>query len=175
VDNAETMERFWYEATYLLETLVMKAAGQDQNGMDLTFTAGPIEVRNKTRASKFVDTMKDSNARPSPGMHTDIRKPLGNIFKNYLEKLEDKRKYPYKEGPKDLTLIVLTDGLWAGVRDKDEVRQKIVKFVKNLEEVIGDRVKDRPISLEFIQFGDDEDATYRLRQLDNDLRWEDIP
>ncbi|OAF54686.1 hypothetical protein VC83_08984 [Pseudogymnoascus destructans] len=38
VDNAESMSQYWYNAKYLLETLILKAMGQDDNGMDLSFT-----------------------------------------------------------------------------------------------------------------------------------------
>lgn len=173
VDNGETMIGFWYEATYLLETLVKKAVGQDENGMDLTFTAGPVKVENKNRWSDFKKAMCDARAIPTPDLHTDMRKSLGNIFQKYIEELEGKRRFPQKE-VKNLTLIVLTDGIWAGVRNKDEVNQKVVSFAKELGRRIGD-LKERPVSIEFIQFGHDEEASYRLRHLDNDLKWQGIP
>lgn len=167
------MRKFWYQAIYLLETLVMKAAGQDDNGMDLSFTAGPVRVDNKKSKSDFTKAMRDPKAVPAADMHTDMRKSLGDIFANYLGKLKNRNRSHYVE-VKDLTLIVLTDGVWAGVRNKDDVGQKIVSFMRELGGLIGD-LRDRPVSIEFIQFGKDADATYMLRRLDIDLKWEGIP
>jgi hypothetical protein len=168
------MKTHWYEATYLLETLVLKAAGQDENGMDLSFTAGPVKVENKKDRSDFTKAMRDPKAQPALKLHTDMRKSLGDIFAKYLEELKNKSKYAHKKDVKDLTLIILTDGIWAGVLNKNEVSQKIINFVKGLAGMISD-LRDRPVSIEFIQFGNDEDATYMLRHLDNDLKWEGIP
>jgi hypothetical protein len=173
-DNAETMEDFWYEAIYLVETLVMKAAGQDDNGMDLSFTGGPVKVVNKKDKSDFSKAMRDAQAQPADGVHTDMRKALGDIFAAYLEDLKNARRSASKKKVKDLTLIVLTDGIWAGVLNKDVVSQTIVSFVKQLEGMVGE-LRHRPVSIEFIQFGKDVDATYLLRRLDNDLKWDGIP
>src|SRR5215471_1245497 len=113
------MKKHWYEATYLLETLVMKAAGQDEDGMDLTFTNGPEKLENQKSGSAFKRVMK--KAEPKDGVHSDMRKSLGDIFASYLEELQRKRGLV-----KNLTLIVLTDGIWAGMSEKNEVKQKIV-------------------------------------------------
>ena len=166
------MKQFWYEANYLLETLVMKSKGQDEDGMDLTFTMGSVKVENKNDKSAFTKAMKDPNAQPANGMHTDMRKPLGHIFNKHLEDLEAQKRYPFRKKPKNLTVIVLTDGIWAGMRNKDDVRHKIVEFAKMVaDKYENQNLVDRSVSIEFIRFGNDEDASYRLRQLDNDLKW----
>lgn len=168
------MEEFWYEASYLLETLVMKSSGQDENGMDLNFTAGSVKVENKNEKSAFTRAMKNPDARPTKGMHTDMRKALGEIFDKHLKELEAQKKILPGKKVKNLTLIVFTDGIWAGMREKDDVRKKIVDFAK----LVGDKYDsliDRPVSIEFIRFGNDADASYRLRQLDDNLKWDDVP
>ena len=160
----------WFETTYLLETLVQKAAGQDENGMDLAFTFGPIKVNGKKKAAEFVKAMKD--ARPEKGMHTDMKHSLGEIFDDYFKEVETKARLHQKV--KNMTLIILTDGMWQGMRNKNDVDQKIISFVKEL----GRRVREfrhRPFSIEFIQFGHDEDATFKLRSLDSHLKWKGIP
>lgn len=168
------MKDFWYEATYLLETLVWKATGQDENGMDLFFTAGPVKVENKKDKSEFLKAMRDPRAQPTETMHTDIRVSLGNIFAKYLEELENRNKYPYRKEVKDLALIIFTDGVWAGVQNKDDVIQQIVSFVKKLGSTVSN-LKIRPVGIEFIQFGNEPDAAYMLRRLDKDLKWAGIP
>lgn len=182
VDNAETMTPFWYEATYLLDTLVMKACGQDKNGMDLQFTSGQVTVDGweggmgkmlrAFKADKFNDAMRNVEARPIPGNHTDITISLGQILNAYLS--EAKRQIRMNQEPRDLTLIVLTDGIWAGTKNKDAVRSLIVNFSKKLMDIFSG-IKQRPVSIEFIQFGHDEDATNRLWILDNRLEGDGIP
>lgn len=174
VDNADTMKDHWYEATYLLETLVMKAAGQDVNGADLLFTSGSVILNNEKDASKFRRAMKNPEALPRDNIHTHLRKPLGKIFANYLRGLEEGRKNAKSKVVKNLTLIILTDGIWAAIQNKDDVKRKIVSLVEAIREVT-DNLQERPISIDFVQFGNDEGATYRLQCLDNDLKWEGIP
>jgi len=171
VDNAESMEDFWYEAKFLLETLLKKAQGLDENGMDLMFTIGSYDVENQKGTSRIMTQMDNMKARPKKGMHTDMRGSLGNIFDKYIT--DARRKKQYNSDIKNLTLIVLTDGKWEGTKNKEEVNRKIVYFSRELEGIIGN-LKDRPVSIEFIQFGYDEDATYRLKALDNDLKYSGI-
>ncbi|KAH0565999.1 hypothetical protein GP486_000610 [Trichoglossum hirsutum] len=168
VDNAETMADFWDEATFVLETLVMKAKGQDKDGMDLCFTGGPVTVYGRDNPSKFGKAMEDPDAQPVPDNKTDMREALGRIFAEYL------RKVHLGHTPKYLTLIVLTDGIWAGLQNKYLVEKTITTFLNRLRENIGD-LEHRPVSIQFIQFGRDPDATDRLWRLDNQLKYDDIP
>lgn len=169
------MAPYWHEATYLLETLVMKAIGQDEDGMDLLFTAaGNFNLKNEKHAQAFVDAMKNEQAVPKDDTRTDIRKPLGDIFHKYLVEVKKAQNSSQDEEVKNLTVIILTDGIWAGMKSKNEVNQQIVKFVMDLTATIGDHLH-RPVSIEFIQFGDDEDATHELRDLDDNLKFEGIP
>ena len=161
------MSPYWYNAKYLLETLVLKATGQDNDGMDLSFTSGNVSVWNGDHVSKFTKAMNDPDAQPRLHMHTDMKKSLGDIFYNYSSEAK-------KRDIKNLTLIVLTDGKWDGMDDKNGVDTKIIEFAKELQSIVGN-LKDRPVSIEFIQFGDDPNATSRLRRLDDDLVFSGIP
>lgn len=172
------MTPYWFEATYLLETLILKARGQDKNGMDLTFTSGPTKVENRegrtNKLSKdpFVSAMKDHNARPRKDIHANMRQALGDILDKYVNDARKQKRMG--SHVKSLTLLVLTDGKWEGMIDKWGVKDLIITFVHNLREVVGD-LKLRPVSIEFIQFGDDEDASYRLWVLDNHLKYDGVP
>lgn len=179
VDNAETMKPFWYEAQFLVQTLLMKAKGQDTNGMDLLFTLGGVKVEGKEakmpqkthlKGDPFMEAMKHREAKPTSG-HTDITVPLGKLFDKYLT--EAKRRTQFGHEVRNMTLIVLTDGIWAGTQNKEDVKNLIVTFVLELRNIIG-KLKKRPVSIEFIQFGDDEDATHRLWLLDNHLKYDGI-
>ncbi|KAL8698877.1 MAG: hypothetical protein Q9201_006328 [Fulgogasparrea decipioides] len=162
VDNAESMKNDWFQATYLLETLVMKAFGQDPDGMDLSFTTGSVKIQQQEKSSVFVNKMKQGY--PKPGVGTNMVESLSKIFDQYLTRLRSS-----KSRTKDVTLIVLTDGLWSGTTRKDGVKDKIVELLAGLDRV-NHNMKHRPFSIEFVQFGFDEDATRRLKDLDNFLR-----
>jgi len=69
---------------------------------------------------------------------------------------------------------VLTDGIWAATTHKDTVRQMLIKFIGEMIGLVGEH-GNRPVSIEFVQFGDDVDATHTLRLLDDDLGWDGIP
>jgi hypothetical protein len=168
------MEDHWFEAQYLLETLVMKAKGQDKNGMDLSFTQGPVVLEGSNDAAKFSKKMDERGAKPMKGWHTNLILPLEKILSNYLA---DFKRTKATDDVKKLTLLVLTDGKWEGMEDKEGVARVIVDFAKKMEQLTGDtlRKRERRVSIEFIQFGFDEDATARLRRLDDDLPYEGVP
>jgi len=177
VDNAETMTDWWDEAIYLLETLVMKAHHQDDNGMDLEFFAGSVKLKGSNKAASFREKMEDEEARPTAGnrAHTDIRKPLGDIFHRYIESVKDSQRNPKKHKLRKLTVIIFTDGKWEGMSNKHAVEDQIVQFVKDLKAVQKQSLMERQVSFEFVQFGFDPDATYRLQRLDDELPYRDVP
>ncbi|KAI9744665.1 MAG: hypothetical protein M1818_002194 [Claussenomyces sp. TS43310] len=173
VDNAESMKPHWGRAKYLLETLLMKAEGLDEDGVDLMFTQGSVKAENARGKSKILKKMDDPKAIPADGVYTDLKIRLQEIFDDYL-RIVRSRKRSYEKTRK-LTIIVLTDGIWGGTGDKEGVNQSIVKFALNLERIMERQITDRPVSIEFIQFGMDPDATFRLRQLDDNLIMDGIP
>jgi hypothetical protein len=187
VDNAETMDNHWFEAQFLLETLIKKVQGIDKDGMDLMFTCSPTKVESSQKVSDFTRAMKDSKTQPRKGAKTDIQSVLCTIFDQYMEQhkpttprskrfLSPFKRSEKKSTPaKNVTLIILTDGIWDGVANKEEVDVAIVKFIKQLETMKGGKLTERAFSMQFIQFGDDPAATLRLQHLDDDLKNLNIP
>lgn len=177
MDNAASMEAHWDEATYLLETLVMKAKHYDDDGMELFFTLSRASAKGKDE-SKFRDKMREQRPRKGTGMNTDMVAPIERIFKRYFDKLDEyddrkrKGKKPKEERKEALTLIVLTDGVWAAMRHSDDVFDYMkTVLLKELERRKILRFTERPVSIEFVQFGNDDDATERLRALDDDMEF----
>ena len=168
VDNAESMMDYWYEATFVLEVLVDMAKGLDEDGIDLQFTTGTTKLEGKDSSNKFVASMKQ--ARPTKGARTDSRLSLGNILEPYANKLRNKEKFPSVK-VKDLVLIVLTDGIWAGMPDKYAIAAQL----KNISKKVDYHLKQRPFSVQFIQFGDDAAATQAFRDLDDCFDNGDVP
>ncbi|KAF2114185.1 kinase-like domain-containing protein [Lophiotrema nucula] len=178
VDNAPSMEAHWDEATYLLETLVMKAKPYDDDGMELFFTLSPRAYAKGKDAGMFREKMREQRPRKGTGMSTDMVVPIDRIFKRYFDKLDEyderkrKGKKPKEERKEALTLIVLTDGVWAAMQHSDDVFNYMKTILlKELERRKILRFTDRPVSIEFVQFGNNDDATERLRALDDDMEF----
>ncbi|KAJ4379241.1 hypothetical protein N0V86_005286 [Didymella sp. IMI 355093] len=169
VDDAESMHDHWDATTYLLETLVLKAHDQDPDGPDLIFT-NDTQPRKEKNAAEFRKAMED--VRPHRGVHTNIKVSMEKIFHDYISRARDTRK---KNSVKALTVIVLTDGLWKGMDDRDEIITEIVQFYKKLEVAMDNGVRHRQVSIQFIQLGDDDEARERLRRLDDDTPYRGIP
>ena len=164
------MDDYWYHATRVLEVLVKFAKGLDENGMDLRFTTGNVSLDNTVKPSKFVDSMRA--ARPETGSneraHTDMRRSLGKILHEYQDNLRRRKKV------EDTVVIILTDGMWEGMDDKKSLAGEIKEFSSTLKGHNWN-LKQRPFSIQFIQFGRDPTATDTLKYYDDYLHLEGIP
>lgn len=175
VDNATSMKPHWGRLKFLLETLVVKAEGLDEDGVDLVFSHGKVNVTDaKGKAvSMVMEKLKDPGAIPRKEWLTDMKIRLQEIFDDFILYVEKTKRIQAK--PKKLTIIVLTDGIWGGTEDKEDVYNSIVMFIKRLSRVWAGEINTRPVSIQFIQFGKDPDATFRLTRLDDDMKIEGIP
>jgi hypothetical protein len=170
VDRAPTMLPSWDWATFVVETLAMKLARLDDDGLDLFFTNGAeYNLTKEKDAARFKAAMK--NAEPnlySP--KTDMSVCLGELSRSYLAKFRTKK----------LTLIIVTDGIWglaSSSSRENPVDKKIVNFIKELMTKAGSsKVEDRWFSIQFISFATDPRAHAHLKYLDSGL-WKahDIP
>jgi hypothetical protein len=163
------MEPDWYRATYLIETLVKKARGQDENGMDLSFT---VEKEDRPPTNDHVKfQMEMAEHRPTRGTRYDIVAKLDEILNKRLRFI---KHHGRSAAVKALTLIILTDGVWAATPNKNSVAQRFVDFINDVREC---RAKDgdKLISIQFIQFGNDRDGTRVLKDLDDNMGYANIP
>ncbi|KAE9370120.1 kinase-like protein [Stipitochalara longipes BDJ] len=173
VDNGATMKQHWSQATFLLETLVMKAHGQDPDGPDLMFTLGQRRLKGTKNALAFKAAMEDPEAMPTDEV-TDIRTSFGDIFVEHIKNLEKAKTRHFISPVKQLTIIVLTDGVWGGTLAREDVNKQIVTFVRSVRELSNNLIY-RHVSIEFVQFGKDPTATMHLRILDDMLTDAGVP
>lgn len=184
------MKRYWTEATYLLETLVLLAKLFDDDGMDLYFPFSTLQnkrarrtnedpfkpaVKGKKDETNFVKAMQDHSPN---GKAADITQSIQHIFDEFFEMRKPKQR-PWaraSEATKALTLIILTDGIWKGMENPNGINRYVENLLKELSKRgslgSGD---ERSVSIEFIQFGDDPEATERLRALDDDMEFKGYP
>lgn len=181
-DNAGSMADSWPQATELLDVLVKKAKNLDENGMDLYLThtngrpnavlsrrkdgeliraATPPKVDGKKDVTKFKEAMKLADSRPVPRAKTDMSLMLEFLLDKYIMHI----KNVGTNNAKQQTIIVLTDGKW----EVDKVSEVIKRFVNKWKGLDLDKIESRSMGIQFVQFGDDRDATLRLEYLDNEL------
>ncbi|KAK5456970.1 hypothetical protein LTS15_004750 [Exophiala xenobiotica] len=187
-DNAGSMVDSWPQATELLDVLVKKAKNLDDNGMDLYFThtngkpnalprrrmrgdlvrahAFPV-VDGKNAVAKFKEAMRFPESKPVPGVTTDMSLMLGFLLDKYINQL----KNVGINNAKEQTIIILTDGKW----ERESVSGVIKGFVEKWEGLAREKVQSRSMGIQFVQFGNDPDATLRLEYLDNKLPFEGVP
>ncbi|KAI1123858.1 hypothetical protein F5Y10DRAFT_43490 [Nemania abortiva] len=162
VDNGTSMKEHLDHAKVTLLVLAEKVAASDKDGIDLVFTfadhlLGCQNVRDPW--TRFSKAMKNADERiptdPRQPLATDMARTLGEIFEEYEKKRTSKR----------MTLIILTDGIWGGSGQPDEVEEKIAQFFKGSKRANG--FEDRPFTIQFVSFGDR--AIDRLDALDDDM------
>jgi hypothetical protein len=159
------MEPYRWIATFVLETLVMKVAGLDDDGLDLVFTIGEDDLNASNvyplnAPSIFKAKMDKAWERPhSDRYKTDMKQTLSKLFERY-----------YRDSRKCMTLIVLTDGVWPGTIPEDGVETSFVDFIQELRKSTGYSAQSRRFTIQFVRFGDNQDAIEKLTRLDNDLK-----
>lgn len=148
--------------TTTLLTLAMKIGTLDKDGLDLIFTVGDSCEKSNIKEwdipVKFEESMKRALGEITSGDITDMAATLMRVFDRY------------RDMTKKQTLLVLTDGLWNGV--KDDVERDIVKLVTEVRKRRAGKQERRWFSIQFISFGHDAEALARLTALDDDLRAE---
>ncbi|KAL2075033.1 hypothetical protein VTL71DRAFT_8813 [Oculimacula yallundae] len=179
LDNGSTMGKYWPWARDLVAVLVALLHGQDDNGMEIYFTSstktyGPFTEPNefvsiinqmnpKTRQSDNLQEQGDNHARQEKA--DDIRKVLGRI----LDKVGEETYH------RKLTLIILTDGVWKGITEKRTVAEMIVSKLEMWYDkaLLKEMMQDRGVSLQFVQFGNDPQASAVFGLMDDNLRASD--
>lgn len=166
------MLRHWSEVAFVLEVLTTRCIGLDEDGMDLRFTDSKVKVlgkRNKKDLSDFRKAMFAEDAKPVTGIRTNMSNHLHVLLETWLGGYRRK-----KEKMKSLFIYVLTDGKWEGIAHETAVDNTIVDFNEKHRQY-SSFARPRHATIQFISFGNDSDALYRMRRLDNDLVYKGVP
>ena len=111
--------------------------------------------------------MKVADSKPLRGAKTDMSLMLGFLLDKYIMHIREVGT----NNAKKQTIIVLTDGKW----EVDKVSKVIKEFVNTWKGLDRDKIESRSMGIQFVQFGDDPDATLHLDYLDNKLPYEGVP
>jgi hypothetical protein len=166
------MRPHWDKVKDTLNALGYLVKRSDLDGIDLYFTNSAIKSHSRDRKK----LMKDFK-RAKPGGRSNMKVALSKILEQYrpedvkYQNADLGRKLfsrKLKEQKWGLTVYVLTDGVWED--DYDElcgVHKPIATLVQGLTKygMVGAQV-----GIQFIQFGNNEKGTRRLRSLDSGLR-----
>ncbi|KAI1148032.1 kinase-like domain-containing protein [Nemania diffusa] len=163
VDNGTSMRERFDHAKETLLVLAEKVAALDEDGVDLLFTFADKKLGCENERDpwmKFNKAMTRASERiltdPQRPLDTDMARTLGEIFQKYEKSGVRKR----------ITLIILTDGIWGGSIQPNEVEQKIAQFFRRPKRT--GNLEDRPFTIQFVSFSDS--ATDRFNALDDDMQ-----
>ncbi|KAF0321690.1 protein kinase domain-containing protein [Colletotrichum asianum] len=191
LDNGSTMAPHWAEATHLIEVLVWRSLGYDDNGMEIYFTDADTDPTAKVKESpdqtvkEFLNAMRVAAPKSvkSSTVKTTVQPELERIINQYT------RAKTSKMQPQKKTIIILTDGIWEGMNNEFTLDTYLKSTLFSLRDLHGDLAyikpgqlpgqhdieKIRPVTIQFVQFGHNQRATDRLRRLDDELKLNGYP
>ena len=182
VDNSYSMQVWWEYAEYVLTTLVAKCLAFDDDGIDVRVTIGKEALENCRKESDVQRLAESIGVNIEAG---DVSNPcvvLDATFKKHIARLralqEENRMALKPRKTKYLTVIMLTDGRWAGLdADPDtfedspskgrEIRRHIIDHVREAESIFTNPPGVRGLTVQFIQFGSEHAESRLLSWLDD--------
>jgi len=161
VDNGWNMRPEWKKAKLVLETLAMKVGPLDENGLDLLFPIGREYGRENVKGfdipPSFRAAMDDAQApEDERSLYTPMAQALNLILSEYRNDMSKK-----------LTIIILTTGEWENGNTSDDVERVIADNLRTMSVMVPNFFADRWCTIEFVSFGDNEQALQRLKDLDD--------
>jgi hypothetical protein len=140
------------------------AAQSSDSGIDLNFLVDSEKsTRNVRSREELLGILASIDIEHSSGapLRKVLWKVLSGYFDNYRQWTYSKRLRA--EQPKPLNLIIITDGC---SEDSDEVEMTVVQAARELPRL---RIPEFYVGIEFLQVGNDDAATHRLKFLDDRL------
>ncbi|KAK6206549.1 hypothetical protein LQW54_007619 [Pestalotiopsis sp. IQ-011] len=161
IDDAESMKRHLSSLKSVAEAMISLAKKADPDGVELIFTSKPKEVKRKsffTFKSETDDLVKQIIARFGKD-----RLPGSTSMENKLGVILDRIDWTGSR----TSVYVLTDGVWM---DSDDPGGGVENPIKSLVSRLKrhHRMRDA-VTIQFIQFGDDQRGSDRLAWLDDEL------
>jgi len=153
VDDSDSMDgALWSEARDALAGVAELSRLKGGEGLDI-YCLNSHHYRSDLRTEFEVRDFFNSIV---PEGQTPIGAKLRQILNHYVPKVED----PNLRG-KPISILVITDGV-----PTDDPKSVIVEFARRLD---AKNVPLRQLGIQFVQIGDDPDATEALKELDDDL------
>ncbi|KAH0544769.1 hypothetical protein FGG08_001136 [Glutinoglossum americanum] len=153
-DENDPTNTYWTQTRDIFLKLVPLAIQHDRDGIDIQFLNATWyneeNVKWKARVEYLFNEVQPDGTTP-------IGFELEGYLKNYLRRLEKDMDL------KPLNLIVITDG---APDDYEEMEKAIVGAAQKVQQL---GARDRQIGIQFVQIGNEDEATKFLKRLDDDL------
>lgn len=166
------MRNHWTTVKDLLSLLAWTVKKFDDNGMDYYFLS-EMKKRNSKTATSIVEQTQLRAGHPA--VRLNAATCLDKIFGDYASRYQSKQgsirskisaKFygPKPDGRicKPCSYFILTDAIW---QPKCKVSAPIIRLMDSLRDA-----RDHQVGISFIQFGNDDVGTRRLRFLDDSLK-----
>ncbi|KAK5561121.1 hypothetical protein LTR46_001431 [Exophiala xenobiotica] len=163
IDDAASMQQHWLKVQMVTRICAYFLKRYDDNGMDVYF-ASSREGMNSKNVTPLMTRIAGHPARGT----SDIGSRLGNLVTEYINKIEGRHPKSFihlfnDKPPKNLNVYVLTDGIWQSTSDAKTP-------IKRLVAMLGRQNRDSAqVGIQFIFFGDNQQAREKLERLDDDL------
>jgi len=153
IDDSDSMEgALWLEARDALAGVAEFSRQRGGEGLDiycLNSLRNRLDIRNELDVRAFFDSI-------TPEGQTPLGAKLRQILDIYVPRIEDPSIFH-----KPINILVITDGV-----PTDDPRQVIVEYARYLDRR---NVSLRQLGIQFVQIGNDPDATEALKELDDNL------
>ncbi|KAK7455840.1 hypothetical protein VKT23_010876 [Stygiomarasmius scandens] len=157
VDDSDSMaDSLWSQARDALAAVAEASPQHDTDGVDLYFLNN-TQIYQKN--IKTQDEVVQLFNKVIPDGATPIGKRLQQLLDEYIPQVEQQLS-----NLKPVNIIVITDG-----EPTDNVESVIVNASRQLSQAA---VPERMLGIQFVQIGNDSDATKFLQHLDNQLKRE---
>ncbi|KAL8793424.1 MAG: hypothetical protein Q9195_004010 [Heterodermia aff. obscurata] len=165
IDNTSSMIPHWSDARELLGLLFYLVKRADPDGVDLHFTS-PAKHYYRIKTTTDVLELFDQN-KPRAQGYCDMSFELSSIVSEYQRTLSNRHaprsifgKIRSQE-TRRLSVYTFTDAVW---QPRCDVAPVIRSLVKTLNE---ENLLKQQAGIQFIRFGDSQEGTKRLDDLDN--------
>lgn len=173
IDNTESMKTHRKEVRNTLEAMAYLAKSYDPDGMDIHFTMS----RGKGSKIKTTEKLLQKFDSEQFSGTSDMQSQLATYLEEYKRKFSDQHRFSVtsaiknvslskaRQGPPPrLSLYIFTDGIW---QPRSEVELPIKLMVEYLQE---NKMLNKQVGIQFVQFGDNKPAIQRLEYYDRGLK-----
>jgi len=158
------MLQYWQELISLVGVLAYIVKSADPDGIEMFYTISPESVKSKDSSALVKSVQK---TRPQ-GI-SDIGMGLNLILNPYNAKLEKtfgsaSVAANAREDIRELSLYVLTDGVWQPDSDAEAPIKDLVRTLLKQR-----KLNKKQVGIQFIRFGNDPEGIRKLQKLDDEL------
>jgi hypothetical protein len=156
IDNSASMHNCWGEMTRLFDSLIHTLEQHNKDGIDMHFSSETGQQNTRFACKCLVDRhdhwRQGNESEKCSKTHGNLDKSLALRLRQYLAGRQRKK----------MTVLVLTDGLWA-----DKKQASMERLLSDFDHLRRDQTGEENFSVQFIRFGNNPKALERFTRMDN--------